>query len=287
MGMFLIRMAPSIHHFLLLSLLLLSISSGCCCADGVDDIGPWECSFVNNYTDGDPFKTNLDKLLTSLSANAPTTGFYKDTVGNKSNKVYGLVQCRGDISGVDCAKCINNATKQVLHDCSNSKRVQVWLTKCYLHYSDENFFGNLGMSSGSMAVSYSTDYDDAFVALQGVTLMTKLATTTPNQALMFQTTIIDAGKNGKRYGMAQCTRDLNRADCGKCLDKLMLDLGSSSYNKRGWEIFTMSCRMWYNDYQLFSANYSLPSNRGTRKVLSQRVQVSLIAFLMLMVLNVF
>lgn len=48
----------------------------------------------NNST-SPAFKTNLNSLLSILEKEAPqNNGFYKTTTGEKSDKIYGLVQCR-------------------------------------------------------------------------------------------------------------------------------------------------------------------------------------------------
>ena len=103
------------------------------------------------------------------------------------------------------------------------------------------------MVDNSVALMNETDYDDLAVISNGLSFMSGLASTAPKQPLMFRTAVMDVGQSGKRYGMAQCTRDISSIDCGKCLDAQLVTLRTIIGSKRGWEIYGSSCFMWYHD----------------------------------------
>ncbi|XP_010999540.1 PREDICTED: cysteine-rich repeat secretory protein 38-like [Populus euphratica] len=221
-----------------------------CDADSNSDLGS-QCTEVE-------YQANLSDLLNSLVANAPIqNGFYTTAAGKGANKIYGLTQCRGDISATDCAACIKNVT--VVQGCSNSIDATLWYQWCLVRYSDRSFFGELDLS-GIMAIHNDTNFEDAKVVSEGLNFTKKLASTTPNQPSMFYTAVLDVGQSGKRYGMAQYTRDLSKSNCGKCLFQLVTSLNIIG-NKRSWDISGSSCRMWYSDYQ-FYFNYSTPATKG-------------------------
>ncbi|KAL8038042.1 hypothetical protein ABFX02_11G077800 [Erythranthe guttata] len=57
---------------------------------------------------------------------------------------------------------------------------------------------------------------------------------------------------GKRYGLAQCTRDLVKSDCRDCLEFLLraygsIGTGATVVEKRSWGIFAEGCFMLYDD----------------------------------------
>ncbi|KAJ0053161.1 hypothetical protein Pint_02079 [Pistacia integerrima] len=63
------------------------------------------------------------------------------TVGqNVNTTVYGLIQCRGDISKEICQACANNVTKEIVQFCPNKKQASIGYDYCSLHYSDRSFF---------------------------------------------------------------------------------------------------------------------------------------------------
>lgn len=256
------------------TLMLLFCSS--CNADSNASNG-WECSQADKSTSEDAFQANLNNLLNSLGAEAPLhNGFHKSREGKGSNKVYGVVQCRGDVSGPDCANCTKESISTALQDCSKSKQVKVWFTWCFLRYSDEDFLGVMDPTSG--AKTNDTNFDDPSVEPRGFNLMTELATTAPKQPFMFQTVVLDAGKNGKRYGMAQCNRDISRSDCGICLSSQLTTFRTTVGNKRDWEIYGSSCSMWYHDFR-FYFNFSTPTNQGESYSHVSCVMFSLFSFI--------
>ncbi|KAE8686254.1 S-locus lectin protein kinase family protein [Hibiscus syriacus] len=205
-----------------------------------------QCSDADNSTLESSFRVNLDNLLGLLTEKGPSSnGFLKTTVGRKSGKIYGLMQCRGDISAENCANCTRESTAVALRDCSKSKTVLVWLTWCFLRYSDEHFFGVWDQSS--TAIVNETNFDNTSVISRGLAFMSEVAVTTSKQPLMFYTAVLDAGRFGKRYGMAQCTRDISRADCSRCLDTQLMTFRTTIGNKRGWEVYGFQLHVvWYH-----------------------------------------
>ncbi|XP_022724322.1 cysteine-rich repeat secretory protein 55-like [Durio zibethinus] len=260
----------NVPSFIIVLVFMLSLDI--CHADSNVNSG-WQCSEADNSTSEKSFMINLGNLLNILTENGPLrNGFFKTTVGRRSGKIYGLVQCRGDVSAENCANCTRESVAVALHNCSKSKKVQVWFTWCFLRYSNEHFFGVWDQSS--MARVNDTNFDDVSVVSKGLIFMREVAITAPKQPLMFHTAVLDAGQFGKRYGMAQCTRDIIRTDCSKCLDTQLVTFRTTIGNKRGWEVYGSSCSMWYHDYQFFS-NISIPTNDGARRVSLQGVAIGI------------
>ncbi|KAK0579194.1 hypothetical protein LWI29_022597 [Acer saccharum] len=186
--------------FVICSNSMLLFYSTCCNVD-INASAGLECSKADKSIFEDEFQTNLKKLLNSLVAEAPyRNGFYESREGKDSNKVYGIVQCIGDVFVADCVNCTKESISIALHDCSKSKHVKVWLKWCFLRYLDEDFIGVLDRSS--MAHTNETNLDDPSVSQRGFSMMTGLVATTHKQPLMFKTAMLDAGDKGKRYGMA-------------------------------------------------------------------------------------
>ncbi|KAE8077897.1 hypothetical protein FH972_016415 [Carpinus fangiana] len=266
----------------LLPALILLSSSRPCRADSNANTG-LQCSGADNSTTENEFQTNLKNLLDTLVLKGPVSdGFYKTETGKKANKVYGLVQCRGDMSAGNCANCTKDATAEALSKCPKSKEVSVWFTWCFLRYSNDSFFGI--MEQGSVAITNDTDFDDPYAISKGLFFMGGLASTAPNQPRMFQTAVLDVGQSGKRYGVAQCSLDISRGDCGVCLDAQLASFRTTIGNKRWWETYGPSCFMWYHDYQ-FYFNISMPASEGSRRASSYgRVSIGVtIAMLALLV----
>uniref|UniRef100_A0A5K0Y479 Gnk2-homologous domain-containing protein n=1 Tax=Nymphaea colorata TaxID=210225 RepID=A0A5K0Y479_9MAGN len=72
------------------------------------------CSVTANYTDGSAFEVNMHSLFSTFTNGSLSIGFSNAIVGEGSDTVYGLVQCRGDLGQDSCKDCIRNSTQQVV-----------------------------------------------------------------------------------------------------------------------------------------------------------------------------
>ncbi|XP_050214764.1 cysteine-rich repeat secretory protein 55-like [Mercurialis annua] len=259
---------------LLSTLLILFIHSSCSDTNqilGAECSGDIKANLTNDY------KINFKNLMDSLATNAPSNnGFYKAESGKHSDKIYGLTQCRADLSSANCAACIKNAT---LHrDCyTDSKSVTKWYSWCFLQYSNERFFGVWDPSAMAAIIVNNTNLEDPDVVSKTLNFMNDLVSTAPEQPLMFQTKVLDVGKYGKRYALAQCTRGISRQDCGKCFDDKLVNFRSKIGYKKEWQAFSSGCSMWYGDSQ-FYFNYTLPTHNGgaTVNLLPERFSIGMI-----------
>ncbi|KAB2634284.1 cysteine-rich receptor-like protein kinase 10 [Pyrus ussuriensis x Pyrus communis] len=66
--------------------------------------------------------------------------FYVTSMGQINNVVYGLVQCRGDLSKIDCQACANKTATEIGQLCFSQKEASVGYINCSLQFSDRRFF---------------------------------------------------------------------------------------------------------------------------------------------------
>uniref|UniRef100_A0A7N0ZYI2 Gnk2-homologous domain-containing protein n=1 Tax=Kalanchoe fedtschenkoi TaxID=63787 RepID=A0A7N0ZYI2_KALFE len=236
-------------------------------ADDVNLSNGWSCYPRPDNSTTAAFKANLNSLLGLLEEQGPrNNGFYKTEVGERTDKLYGLVQCRGDVSAQDCAACIKDAVKEDLTECNNTRSSALWFRWCFLRYSQENFFGQWedGMSVGIS--NNNATADSPAVVIKGMNLMNQLAFEAPDQPFMFKTGSVGVGKNETRYGLAQCNRDLSKSSCGKCLTSLAGIFSQQIGNTSSFSEISMGCTMLYDRYK-FYFNYSLPASGGVAPTL--------------------
>lgn len=245
-------------HFVMLlcvtiSFFVLVFPNSLCLADTNMQTGS-QCTKADDYSvNEDTFQTNLRSLLDSLASNVVHhRGFYQTVVGKKINRVYGTILCRGDISANNCSDCALNSTRVASNDCPKSRDVSIWFRWCFLRYSNESFYGD--MQTTAVAITNDTDVDDPSLVSEGLPFMSELAASAPEKPFMFMTAVLNMSQKSdqKRYGMAQCTRDISRVDCRSCLDAQLVNFRTVIGNKRRWEIYGSNCFMWYNDYQFYS-----------------------------------
>ncbi|XP_062087486.1 cysteine-rich repeat secretory protein 55-like [Humulus lupulus] len=254
------------HFSALLLLHLLALSVPCNTDTNIQT--NFQCSEADDSATEMTFQTNLGNLLATLVSNGPVQkGFYKTRTGKKSNRVYGLIQCRGDISADRCSNCTKSSMSVALNECPKSKEVSVWFRWCFLHYADRDFFGV--MEQASIVLTNDTDFDDPSVVSKGLELVSGLTSSVQMEPLGFQTEVLGVGSSGKRYGMVQCNRDISSSDCGRCLESQLAAFRTTIGNKRDWEVYGSSCFMWYHDYQ-FYFNFSISASKGVVRSFSHK-----------------
>ncbi|KAK1304472.1 Cysteine-rich receptor-like protein kinase 8 [Acorus calamus] len=199
---------------LLTTILLVSLSTTTTRAQPLNQF----CQNNGNYTTNSTYQANLNSLLSSLSSNGPTTGFFTATQGSPPDQVDGLVLCRGDTNLTTCATCLDNAVPDIIQLCPYQKSAVVWYDYCLLRYSNIRFFNSVQNSPKffMLNVNNATDPRPFFAAVYG--LIGSLVNKTAEGPGMFATGEVPvSGAGQKIYALAQCTRDLSRDSCAQCL----------------------------------------------------------------------
>ncbi|XP_051125341.1 cysteine-rich repeat secretory protein 55-like [Andrographis paniculata] len=200
---------------------------------------------------------NLNAVFNSLAANVSAGGYYRAEAGRGSDRAFGLIQCRGDVSPTDCVECTRHSFALAAKFCGGSKTAVVWQRWCLLRYSNATFYGQWEGSGAAILPVNSTGLGDPAAADAGMNMVFQLAGDAPNAKSMFARSP-DVGRSWKGYGLAQCTRDLARSDCGDCLNHFLKTFQSEVRNKTSWEIYGQGCFIQFDDHQFyFNSSISL------------------------------
>ncbi|XP_039049382.1 plasmodesmata-located protein 7-like [Hibiscus syriacus] len=179
------------------------------------------------YTPDSPYKSNLNSLLTSLVNSATYSSYNNFTIMGSSPQdvVYGLYQCRGDLSMPDCATCVARAVSQTGSLCPSACGGAVQLQGCYVKYDNATFLGvedkNVVTKKCGPSVEYEKESEivgrrDAMMAV-----------------LEGGGGLLRVGGSGEVQGLAQCVGDLSLAECQDCLSaaiqRLKAECGAGAY----------------------------------------------------------
>lgn len=211
------------------------------------------------------YKSNLTNLLDSISSKASNHTYYS----HSSNGIYSLFFCRGDVSGNACQVCVKMATQSLLQVCPFDKSAVIWNDECTLQYSNINFFGQVRLVPVLPSWNaVSTSIDEGTYAIGFIYTLVDEATKTEN---MFKINEM-VSQNGqvRRYGLVQCSRDINVSVCSNCLRELLNLANKCCTGKSGWRILAPSC---FIRYETTSASPRAPPEHGgksNRRILSSR-----------------
>ncbi|XP_058072819.1 cysteine-rich receptor-like protein kinase 10 [Magnolia sinica] len=212
------------------------------------------CDSPGNYTNGSAYETNLKFLLSSLTINASSSnGYYNTSSGADPDRVYGLAQCRGDISSGSCRECLNTSMVEIVRRCANKKQAVIRFDYCLLRYSDQRFFSQLQNGVIVYVWNVQNASDPVLFNQRLGVLMQNLSTTAANEpsASKFATDSINFSDFSNIYGLVQCVRDLSNSDCYSCLQSMVGRIPTCCSGKIGGQVLSVSCNIRYEITSFF------------------------------------
>ncbi|XP_077242982.1 plasmodesmata-located protein 8 [Tasmannia lanceolata] len=201
------------------------------------------CSQAKFQTDS-PFNTNLKSLLSSITNSSSQFSYNSFALGNGSSApsdgaVYGLYQCRGDLSIPNCANCVQNAVGQLELVCVNAYEAGLQLDSCYVRYENSDFLGKPDMTLMYKKCSTTTSNDAEFFKRRD-DVLSELQT-----GLSFKVSSL-----GMVQGFAQCLGDLSSGDCSSCLVEAVGRLKNVCGSALAADVYLAQCyaRYWAPGY---------------------------------------
>ena len=224
---------------------------------------PYRSCSSANFTQSSTYHSILNLLLSNLSAHAPgTNGFFNTSIARPPNDaVYGLFQCRGDVTNTTCRNCVTSATKNSAEQfCPLSQGAVVWYDECIFRYSSHSFFSVISYRPGLLA------HNDADIGIDTARFNQLVMSTLRHTAAsassvdeLFAKQHTYFTSDITLYTLAQCTRDLSYLDCQQCLAQSIDYVPNCCANKRGARVLFPSCFVRYEIYNFyeFTSNNSL------------------------------
>lgn len=181
-------------------------------------------------------------LSAALSAQSASAKFYKTSSSTaSSNSVFGLFQCRGDLSASDCSACVSRAMSSWPGVCGASVAARVQLAGCLALYEVSGFPQVSGIQmlfktcgTGGAGGDFEMRRDTAFAALEGgVATSSGGFVATSYQAV---------------YAMAQCEGDLSTGDCGQCVTQAVQHVEVECGGAPSGQVYLDKCYISYSYY---------------------------------------
>ncbi|KAI6704424.1 hypothetical protein NL676_007386, partial [Syzygium grande] len=180
------------------------------------------CSNTTLFSPNSTYQTNLNTLLSSLSAAAPnnTDGFANATAGqNPPDRAYGLFLCRGDVSAATCSDCVATGTQDILQRCPNQRVSVIWYDECMLRYSNASIYSVMEQVPALTMYNTGNITDPTrFMQVLGQTT-NDIATRASDDESGKKVAVAETNFTSLQqlYTLAQCTPDLTASDCNTCL----------------------------------------------------------------------
>ncbi|KAJ8767212.1 hypothetical protein K2173_013609 [Erythroxylum novogranatense] len=231
------------------------------------------CDNNNNFTIGSTYSKNLNTVLSSTLRTQPNEmywrGFNSTSTGEAPDIAYGMFVCRGDVMNDECRACVTSGTQFILKNCPVQKSAIVWYDKCLLRYSDEGF-----TSTDTSPTVYMWNVNNITDPRDFIQLVTNTTNSAASKALSddykrFGYKQENYSESNDLYSVVQCTPDLNRSECDRCISIIMEQLPTCCSGKRGGRVLTPSCNFRFELYS-FLGETSPPDPNDKVNVTSGR-----------------
>lgn len=183
------------------------------------------CSPIK-YDPSSSYQANLNSLFTTLLNSATSAPYdkYAINVPSPSPTLFGVYQCRGDVSISDCASCIRSAVSQIGIVCLDACGGTVQLDGCYIRYDNVSFFGAQDKTLVLKKCGPPTGRYDTDMLSRRDEVLTSLSAGNG---------LYRVGSVGYVSGVAQCVGDLDGGQCSDCLGEAVERLRGGC----GWSVW--------------------------------------------------
>ncbi|XP_031260608.1 cysteine-rich repeat secretory protein 38-like isoform X2 [Pistacia vera] len=172
-----------------------------------------------NFSENSAYKSNLNRLLSSLSSNTKINyGFYIASSGQDPDIVRGMALCRGDVKPDICRGCINDSSLELSKLCPNQKEAVIWYDYCMLRTLLDRLIKKA--ASGGCHRKFARGNR-----------------TTPSCQTI--------------YALVQCTPDLSEQQCIDCLNNATALIPTACAGKQGCRVIAPSCNFRYEKDFIF------------------------------------
>ncbi|KNA07855.1 hypothetical protein SOVF_167960 [Spinacia oleracea] len=216
------------------------------------------CSQLKYASDDVAYTSNLNSLLTSLVNSATYMSYNHFAIAGTAphDVVYGLYQCRGDLSMPDCATCVATSVSRLGALCPGSCGGVLQLQGCYVKYDNDTFIGVEDKTVVNKKCGQSTGYQDKIANRDAVL----------DGVVASGGGIFRAGGSKDVAVIAQCVGDLDGGECQDCLKESVEQVKMNCGTSGNGDMYLGKCYVRYTiggGRGYFNSNGS-DKNRGVK-----------------------
>ncbi|KAK3024958.1 hypothetical protein RJ639_042765 [Escallonia herrerae] len=210
------------------------------------------CSDSGNYTTNSTYAKNLNALLSSIPASSDLNsgGFFNSSIGQNPDQVYAIGLCRGDLAVASCRSCLNDSVQAITQECPNEKEAGRWHDNCMLRFSNRNILGSMddsyvyvGFNVNNQTTPYNNVLEDLLPDLRDQAAAGDVRKYAHGEIQYIGHWTI--------YALEQCTPDISRLDCKRCLNSSIEDVFTYCTGRYGCSSIKPSCVLRFETYQFF------------------------------------
>ncbi|KAL8035844.1 hypothetical protein ABFX02_12G122500 [Erythranthe guttata] len=204
---------------------------------------------------------NFVATMENISAQIRNSGFGLSVTGpGNVDTNYGLAQCYGDLSPLDCVLCYAEA-RTVLPQCFPANGGRIFLDGCFMRAENYSFFHEYSGPNDVAVCGNETRTGPAFRESVRRALNDAVLTAPEKNGYGRAEVAVSGDGNGSAYVLADCWRTLNASACRSCLKK-----ASSSVMKclplSNGRALNAGCFLRYSNTNFLNP---IPQNRNSKE----------------------
>ncbi|WCJ38486.1 cysteine-rich RLK (RECEPTOR-like protein kinase) 2 [Euphorbia peplus] len=223
---------------------------------------------------GSIFVPNFVATMENISEHMRTSGFGVATTGSGLDISYGLAQCYGDLSLLDCVLCYAEA-RTVLPQCYPYNGGRIFLDGCFMRSENYSFFEEYRGPEDEVICGNMTRKTDTFRESARQALSTAVSTAPNDQRYHGRAQVAIPGTNESAYVLADCWRSLNSSSCRACLENASASISQCLPWSEGRALYT-GCFVRYSDKNFLNAVPTSGGSNGNTTVIVVSVVSSLV-----------
>ncbi|KAJ1399501.1 Serine-threonine/tyrosine-protein kinase, catalytic domain [Sesbania bispinosa] len=220
------------------------------------------------------FVPNFVATMEKISEQMRSTGFGTAVTGTGPDTNYGLAQCYGDLSLLDCVLCYAEA-RTVLPQCFPYNAGRIYLDGCFMRAENYSFFNEYTGPGDRAICGNTTKKNSGFQAAAKQAVLRAVQDALNNKGYARGKVAVSGTTNESAYVLADCWRNLDTSSCKACLENASSSILGCLPLSEGRALNT-GCFMRYSDTDFLNKEQENGSSRGNVVVIVVAVVSSLI-----------
>ncbi|KAL4563111.1 hypothetical protein LXL04_027144 [Taraxacum kok-saghyz] len=205
----------------------------------------YKCRNTGNYTTRTDYARNLNVAINKVGMENKINGnFYSSSWGgNEAAHALALCSNVGTKWGANCSQCVTRLINTQIKYCPDQKEGVMWTSNCMFRYSDRKIVGVLDdwvwilkPERGSYFVSDQSIHD----------LATRLQREASGGTNARKAALGIIASPRKTYGAMQCTPDLSKELCRKCLQHIITSHVNCCSRRPAARMYSPNCYFVYS-----------------------------------------
>ncbi|XP_057759026.1 cysteine-rich receptor-like protein kinase 2 [Arachis stenosperma] len=235
----------------------------------------------NNITFVPNFVTAMDNITQQISTNIFATAI----AGTGPDTNYGLFQCYGDLSLLDCALC-NAEARTVLAGCFPYNGGRIYLDGCFMRVQNYSFFNQYSGAGDKAICGNTTRKNSSFQAAAEQAISTAVQDAPNNLGYARVKVSVSGTSNASAYVLADCWRNLDPRSCKACIENASSSILGCLPWSEGRALNT-GCFMRYSDTDFLNKEQQNGSSKVNVAVLVVPIVSSVVVLVVGIVIGIY